>query len=208
VLEPRRLDEVEPELRAAGERVPDRLSGVGLGRRGGGRTAEHARVFAEEECDTVETRSDPDELSRRAELVELKRLVARHAPRQHLGLPELHRERKPLERNERLAERRAAVDPVPAREEATQRRLLGGLDLLAKRGERRAAQAAQHVGVAPLPLGAAGAKLPADQLLLALELAQLKLDVAAEVLVRLAGRERTATLGIPEDELLQSRIGV
>ena len=81
---------------------------------------------------------------------------------------------------------------MPARQEAAERRLLGGLDLLAQRGERRAAQTAQDVGVAPLALGPARPQLAADQLVLALELAQLLLDVAAEVLARLARRERPA----------------
>ena len=167
------------------ERFADLLRGLGLGRRSRRRATEHACVLAEEERDAIETGTDPDELARRAKLVELQRLVVRHAPRQHLGLPELHRQREPLERDERLAKGRAAVDPVPARQEAPERRLLGGLDFLAERSERRAAKATQHIGVAPLALGPARPKLAADQLLLALELAQLLLDVAAEVLVRL-----------------------
>ena len=92
---------------------------------------------------------------------------------------------------------------MPARQEAAERRLLGRLHLLAERRERRAAQAPQDVGIAPLALGAAGAKLAADESLLALELAQHRLDVDAEVVVRLRGRERPATLGEAGDEALE-----
>ena len=62
--------------------------------------------------------------------------------------------------------------PCQLRQEAAERRLLGRLDLAPQRGERRAAQPAQHVGVAPLALDAAGPELAADELLRALELAR------------------------------------
>ena len=75
---------------------------------------------------------------------------------------------------------------MPRGQEAAERRLLGRLDLLAERRERRAAEPAEDVRVAPLALGAAGPQLAADELLLPLERAQLGLDVAAEALVRLA----------------------
>ena len=45
-----------------------------------------------------------------------------------------------------------AVDTLPARQERAQLALVGGLDLLAQDGQRRAAQPAQHLGVAPLAL--------------------------------------------------------
>ena len=153
---------------------------LALGRAARRRPAEQRRVLAEEDRDAVEPGADPDELAGRAELVELLGPVAGHAARQHLRLPERHRQREPLQRDERLAQRRAPVDAVPARQEAAERRLLDRLDLAPQRGERRAAQPPQHVGVAPLALGAARAQLAADELLLALELAQLRLDVDAE----------------------------
>ena len=65
-----------------------------------------------------------------------------------------------------------AVDALPGGQEARQRTLVGRLDLLAQHRERRAAQPAQHLGVAPLALGAAGPQLAADELAGALELAQ------------------------------------
>ena len=95
---------------------------------------------------------------------------------------------------------------MPVREEASERRLLGRLDLAAERRERRAPQPAQHVRIAPLALDAAWPELAADELLLALELAQQLVDVDAEPLVRLRRRERPAPARIPNDELSQ-RIG-
>ena len=59
---------------------------------------------------------------------------------------------------------------MPAGQEPRERFLLDRLDLAAQRGERRAPQAAQHVGVAPFTLGAAGTKLAAHELLVVLEL--------------------------------------
>ena len=103
---------------------------------------------------------------------------------------------------------------MPRGQEARQRRRLDRLDLAAERRERGAPQAAQHVGVAPLALAAAGAKLPADEQLLALELRQQACQVAPEACRRLGGRERAATLGKAKDELpkrlgasLEERLG-
>ena len=71
------------------------------------------------------------------------------------------------------------------------------LDLAAQRRERRPAQPPQDVRVAPLALGAAGTKLAADELLLALELSQLRVDVEAEPRRHLGSRERPAPAGPP-----------
>ena len=62
-----------------------------------------------------------------------------------------------------------AVDPLPGRREARQRRGVDRLDLAAQHGERGAAQAAQHVGVAPLALRAQRPQLAAHELAAALE---------------------------------------
>ena len=176
-------------------------------RRGrGGRPPEQHRVVAEEHRDAVEPRTHPHELAGRAQLVELLRPVVGHAPLQHLRLPQRHRQRQRLQRDERLAQRRAPVDPVPARQEAPERGLLGRLDLAAKRGERRAPQPAQHVGVAPLALDAARPQLATDERLVALEREQDVLDVDAERLVRLRGRERPTPARPPLHELAQ-RVG-
>jgi hypothetical protein len=208
MLEPGRLDEVEPELRSARERVADLLCGLALRRCRRGRTPEHPGVLAEEERDAIESRADPHELARRTELVELEGRVRRDAPREHLALPERDGQREALERDQRLAQGRAPVDSVPARQEAAERRLLGGLHLLAESSEGRATQPPQHVGVAPLALGASGTELAADELVLALELAELLLDVASEVFVGLSGRERPAALREPVHELLQRSRGL
>ena len=193
-------EQVEPELGALRQRAADRVVRLALRRRRAADAPEHRRVLAEIECDAVDPGADPDDLAGGAQLVELLGPVARDAAREHLGLPQRDRKRKRLERDERLAQRRPPVDPVPARQEAADRRLLDRLDLLAQRGERRAPQPAEHVGVAPLALGAARTELAADELVLALERAQLRLDVAAEVLVRLAGRERAARAGEAGDQ--------
>ena len=179
---------------------------LALGSRRRRRSPEQRRVVAEEDRDPIEPRSDPDELARGAELVELLGPIFGHAPRQQLRLPERDGQRERLQRNERFAERRTTVDPVPAREEAAERCLLHRLDLAAKRGERRAPQAAQDLGIAPLPLGAAGPELAADELLVALELAQLLLDVEAEPGRRLGGRERPTPARPARDERTE-RVG-
>src|SRR5436305_1972732 len=83
------------------------------------------------------------------------------------------------EREERFAQRRAPVDPVPVRQEAPERRLLGRLDLAAQRRERRTPQPAQDIRLAPLSLDAARTQLAAHELLLTLELAKMRLDVDA-----------------------------
>ena len=152
---------------------------VSFGRIGRSELPEGGSVLAEVDRHAVEPGADPDELTGRAQLIELGRLVVRNAPRQHLALPERDRKRQRLERDERLAQARAPVDPVPARQEPAERRLLRGLDLLAKRSEGRTAKATQDVGIAPLALGPAGPELAADESFLPLELAQQRLDVAS-----------------------------
>ena len=148
--------------------------------RRGARPAEHGGVLAEEDGDSIESGAGPHELARRAQLVELLGPVVGHAARQYLALPQRHRQRQCLQRNQRLAQRRTPVDPVPTREEPPERRLLGRLDLAPQRRERGAPQTAEHVRVAPLALDAAGTELAADERVLALELAKQGLDVDAE----------------------------
>src|SRR5204862_4271113 len=144
-----------------------------------------------------------DRLAAWAELVELRRLLAGHAPRQHLGLPERDRQRERLQRDERLAQRRSAVDSVPTRQETPERRLLRRLALFARRRERGPPEPPQDVGVAPFPFGSARAQLAADEHLLALELVQHGLHVGPEALVRVGGGERAASLRVPENERSQ-----
>ena len=68
--------------------------------------------------------------------------------------------------------RGVAIDVLPRGQKARQRALIDRLDLLAQRRQRRAAQAAQHLGVTPLALAAARAQLAADEVAGALELGQ------------------------------------
>ena len=133
------------------------------------RPAERRRVVAEEHGNAVETGPDPDDLAARAELVELRRLVPGHTARQHVRLPERHRQREPLKRDERLAQRRTAVDPLPARQEPCECGLLGRLDLAPQGGERGAPQAPQDVRIAPFALDPAGPELAANEQLVVLE---------------------------------------
>ena len=134
-----------------------------FGRRRRGRSAERRRVLAEEERDAVGAGADPGDLAARAQRVEMLGAVAGNAPRQHLRLPERSRQRERLQRHERLAQRRAAVDAVPAGQEPRERGGLDRLDLAPERRERRTAQPPQDVGLAPLALGAAGPKLAAHE---------------------------------------------
>ena len=137
---------------------------------------EHGRVLAVEERHAVEPRAHPDHLPRGAELVERCGLVAGHAPRQDLRLPEADREGEALERDERLAQRGPSVDPVPGRQEAAERGLLGRLDLTAQDGERCAPDAAKDVRIAPLALDAAGPELAPHEEVARLEPRELGLD--------------------------------
>ena len=167
------------------------------------RAAERGSVLAEVDGDAIKAGTDPHDLARRAKLIELSRVEAGYASWEHIRFPQRHRQRESLQWNERLAQRRAAVDPVPVRQETAERDLLRRLDLFAQRGERRAAEPPQHIRVAPFPFRAARPQLAAHELLLTLELMQQRLDVASEALVRLRGRERTASARIPQDELLE-----
>ena len=80
---------------------------------------------------------------------------------------------------------------MPAQREARQRRLLDRLDLAAQARDRGAADAAQHLGVAPLAPAAAGAQRAAHELARALERRQLDLgDAPAEAVARRPARQR------------------
>ena len=148
------------------------------------RRADRLGVLAEVQGDAAavapqRARADPDDLPGRAQLVEPGRRVGARAPRQDVALPHVGGQRQALERDEHLAQAidarssgRMAVDALPARQEGGQRALVDGLDLLAQDRERRAAQAAQDLGVAPLALAAARAQLAAHQLTRRLLLAE------------------------------------
>ena len=162
--------------------------------------AEHGRVLAEVDGHPVEAGADPDDLAGGAELVELLGPVVRYASREDIRLPKRDWKRESLQRNQRFPERSATPHPVPARQEASERRLLRGLDLLPQRSERGTAQPPQDVGVTPFALGPARPQLAADEQLLPLELVKDCFDVDPEALPRLGGRERPASLGVAQHE--------
>ena len=170
LVEPGLVEQLDPEERAASSAARIRVVLVGLRARRGRHLAERGCVLAEVQRDPVGPGADPHDLAARGQRVEVLRPVARDAPRQDLGFPQCDRQRERLQRHERFAQRRPPVDAVPGRQEPRERLLLDGLDLAPKRGERRAAQATQYIGVAPLALGPAGTQLAAHEQLGALEL--------------------------------------
>ena len=188
------------------ERRANRVVNLALGTRRATDGSQHGRVLSEVHGDAVEPGADPDELARGAELVELLGAIVGDASGQQLGLPERDGQRERLQRHESLPQARAPVDAVPRGEEPRERRLLGGLHLLAERRQRRPAQPPQHLGVAPLALGAARAQLAADEQLLGLQRAQHVLDVDSEAGSRLGRRERPVPPRPAVDELAQRRL--
>src|SRR5207247_739810 len=112
----------------------------------------------------------------------------------------------PAQRDECLGQRGAAVDAVAVGQEATERGLLRGLDLLPQRGERRATQPAQDVGLAPLARRSARPQLAPNELVAPFEREEHGLDVDAEACIRLDGREGPAAACVTKDELLE-RLG-
>ena len=152
-------------------------------------------------------RADPHELATRAQLVHPGRRIGADAAGQHVALPHLGGQRESLERDEDLTQAvdaraggRVAVDALPAGQEAGERALVGGLDLLAQDGERGAPQAPEHLGVAPLAFAAPGAELATHKLAGALELAQHRAHVDAVAGVQLTAGERPVGGGVaPRD---------
>ena len=150
-----------------------------------------------------------------AQLVQPRRRVGAGAARQHVALPDLGGQREPLQRDEHLAQpvdagaRRAGGGRRPATtgRNAASARWSAGLDLLAQDGQRRAAQPAQHLGVAPLALAAAGAQLAAHAASPArLERASARRRVDAVARAQLGGGERAVGARVAGDELAQ-RVG-
>ena len=135
-----------------------------LGRRQRPRTPERGGVLAEVQRHPLEPGADPDDLARGRELVEQGRLEARDAAPQQVAFPESNGQREPLERDECLPEGRPPVDALPARQEASERARVDGLDLLAQAGQARTTQPAEDIRVAPFALGTAGTQLAADEI--------------------------------------------
>ncbi len=159
------------------------------------------------------TCADPDDLAAGAEAVHPGLGVRAGAPRQHVALPDLDGQREPLQPHEHLAQPVDAgsgagvpVDALPGGQEGGQAPLVGGLDLLAQRGERGAPEAAQDLDVAPLALAASWPQLAADEIPSALELAQDGAGVDAIAGAQLVGGEGPVRAGVAGDELAE-RIG-
>ena len=125
------------------------------------RRPDQGRVLAEVQRHAAgaseRARTDPHELPARAQAVQPRLRVGAGAPRQHVALPDLDREREPLQRHEHLAQAvdpgargGVTVDPLPRGQEGRQAARLGGLDLLAQRRQRGAPQTAQNLDIAPL----------------------------------------------------------
>ena len=106
------------------------------------------------------------------------------------------------------AGRGMAVDALPARQERRERALVGGLDLLAQHGEGGAAQAPEHLGVAPLALAAAGPQLPAHEVSASLERLQRARRVDAVAVAQLGGRERPVRARVAGGDLLERALDV
>src|SRR6202020_1355678 len=119
------------------------------------RRPDQRRVLAEVQRDAPRAAkragADPDELAARAEAVEPRRRIGAEAAWEYVALPHLDGQREALQRHERLAQAvnagagaRVAVDALPRRQEGRQRALVGRLDFLTQRRERRTTQAAQY----------------------------------------------------------------
>ena len=167
-----------------------------------GRRREQPHAVAEEQPDPTvvgaeRARADPDELARRAQLVEHARPVAVDARGQHVAFEHRRRDRDALQLFERLDERVGAApapaDALPRAQEPRVGRRVDRFDLVAQRGERAAAQDAQHVRVAPFAFDAAGPELAEHDATVGLEAGQRgagALDRDVEARGELLDRER------------------
>ncbi len=197
-------EQVGEEARAGGQPLAHRLVGRAVGNLAAvRRRPEQRQVLTEVQGHPAAVASqragaDPHHLAGRAQLVHPRRRVGARcgaagcrAPTPRRAAPAPAAGRAPRAGGRCPApDGGMAVDALPGRQEAGQLALLGGLDLLAQHGQRRPAQPAQDLGVAPLALGAAGAQLAADQVAGALELAQRRRGVDPVAGAHLGGGER------------------
>src|SRR5262249_51160761 len=146
--------QVRPEAGAAPKPLAEAVVQLAVGALAArGRRPDPRRVLAEVEGDparraTKRAGADPDDLARRAELVEPGGGVGAAPAWQHVALPRVWRQRHALERDQDLAEAidagaagRRAVDALPLGLEAGERALLDRLDLAPQCRQRGAAQA-------------------------------------------------------------------
>ena len=140
-----RGDEVGPEARArAQQTVADRIVDVAVGPLERGTGCEQAHAVSEEHADPAvvgaeRACADPDELARRAQLVEHARPVAVDACRQHVALENGGGNRHALQLFEGLDQSvgaaAAASDVVPGAQEPRVGGRVDRLDLVPQRGE-------------------------------------------------------------------------
>ncbi len=140
-------------------------------RRLGGGREQRRRIGSEHERDATvvgpeRSGADPGHVAARHERVEFGGTVAAHPARQDVGLEDRRGHRRALEPRDRVGERvdisPGTVRPLPRGEESAERGGVDRLDLAPEQGERTPTEAAEHVGVAPLPAGAARTELAAN----------------------------------------------
>ena len=89
---------------------------------------------------------------------------------------------------------------LPRGLEASQRAGVDRLDLLAKHRQRRATQAAEHLGIAPLALGPTRPQLAAHEGPISLELAQRRRAVDPVTGAQVVDRERAMARAVASDQ--------
>ena len=181
----------------------------------GRRRHEQRRLVAEHEphatvAGAERARAHPHDLAGRAQRVEIGGPVLGQARRQHVGLEHRRRDRRARQHAEHVDDAVDAApvraDAVPRRQEAGERAAVDGLDLLAQRRERAAAQLAQHVVVAPLALDAVGPELAAHDAAVGFERFERRqhpVGADAEVRGHVRGEERAVGAGVAGDEVEQ-----
>ena len=179
---------------------------------------QEAGLIAEGEPDATvggadRTRAHPDHVARRAEGVEVGRLVVGKAGPEDVTVERRRDQRGALQLGHHVDERihtlAVRADAVPAGQEAGEGARIDRFHLLAERGERPPPELPQDVVVAPLALDAVGAELAPDDPALDLEPLQRgphrlrRHPVAAGGVLR---EERTMGAGIAGDEV-EHRVG-
>ena len=160
------------------------------------------RVLAEVHRDAIEPGTDPDDLTRRAQDIEIRRAEAGNTAWKDVALPQSGGQSHSLQRNERLAQTLAPSDPVPGGKKAAECHLFCRFDLTAQHRERRAPDTAEDLRIAPLALGASGPELPANERIGELEGDELQIDgrdLELEPRRDLRARERAVRLCVPSE---------
>ena len=169
------------------------------------------RVLAQHQGYAVAAGADPHRLAGGAQHVQVGRPVPRHAHGQDVLLPCLHGQRDPAQLRDHLAHAvraaaQIAADAVPGGQEPHQGVAVDGLHLAAQRGQRAAADAAQHVGRHPLLGCAAGPEGAAQQLAPLGQRLQRRQRVDAQPPAQLVGGERPVRPGVARGQPLQGPV--